>query len=238
MLNKGGTQACHHLLLKHVKELSPKDHDPYPWTVQQFLDTKKQEIIKSNMSKKKFKILFPDHGDTVLTTWDLSLFCTVLTLYCDLKSSMRVDVDQLRKRRNELCHMNEPNISVSEYEDKLDNIQVTISRLVEKLDDLNVKREICNVIKNLESATLSLDETLKEMHAFYMMEMDIREKLDHGMLRMYFMLHIPILQFDILHIVLRDKAYAVPCRCVMNFFTQLYELLGSYLSVISYIPLF
>ncbi|XP_060559977.1 uncharacterized protein LOC132720018 [Ruditapes philippinarum] len=179
MLNQGGPQACHHLLLKRVKELSPKDHDPYPWTIQQFLDTKKQTIIKSKLSKDKFKILFPNDGDTVLTNWDLALYCTVLTLYCDLKPIIRLDVEQLRNLRNELCHMNEPNISVSDYKDKLEMIQVIICRLVKKIDEHNVKIEIENVIKSLESATLSLDETLKEMHAFYMMEMDIREKLDH-----------------------------------------------------------
>ena len=175
MLNKGGTKACHHLFLKRVKELSPIDHQPYPWTIQHFL-VSKRETMKKEMSKDKLSVLFPKTGDTDLSKWDLSLFCSVLTKYCDLKNLLRLDVERFRSLRNDLCHMNEPNISNDEFRDHVETIQVITSRVV---DDQNVKMEIEDTMRTLENGPLALDETLKEMRTFYLMEMEIQEKLEH-----------------------------------------------------------
>ena len=180
MLIKGGTKACHHLLLKRIKELSPKDHQPYPWTVQQFLEAQKKTIKKSKISKDKLNILFPVTGDTDLSKWDLSLYCTVLLLYCQLPYVVYLDIKQFQTLRNNLCHMNEPTVTDSEFKDKLETIKVIIDRIVEKTDDPNVKTEMENIKESLETEPLSLGESHKEMHKFYSMEMDIREKLEHG----------------------------------------------------------
>jgi hypothetical protein len=77
--------------------------------------------------------------------------------------------------------MNDAEITNTEFKNKIEMIQVIIGRILEKLDDKDLKLEVDNIIKNLESEPLSLDETLKEMRKFYLMEMEVREKLDHGM---------------------------------------------------------
>ncbi|XP_060559973.1 uncharacterized protein LOC132720014 [Ruditapes philippinarum] len=179
MLSKGGTKACHNLLLKRVDELKPKDFQPNAWTLKTFLESKKQIIIKSKLSKEKWKVLFPKTGDTVLSNWDLSLFCQVLSSYCGLTGIDLLDIKQLRTIRNDLCHMNDAEITNTEFKNKIEMIQVIIGRILEKLDDKDLKLEVDNIIKNLESEPLSLGETLKEMRKFYLMEMEVREKLDH-----------------------------------------------------------
>jgi hypothetical protein len=180
MLSKGGSKACHHLLLKRVEDLKPRDTKPNEWTLTSFLNSKKQIIMKSNLSKRKQNILFPETGDTVLLNWDLSLYCHVLTSYCDLPNLDRLDVENLRKIRNELCHMNDPETTNLELENIFGKVQVIIGRILEKLDDKDLKLQVDTIIKKLEKESLSLDETLKEMRKFYLMEMDIHEKIDHG----------------------------------------------------------
>ncbi|XP_053374043.1 uncharacterized protein LOC123530935 [Mercenaria mercenaria] len=179
MLNKGGTKACHLLLLKRVEELTPSDHQPYPWTVHEFLQSKKKEMLKSHISKEKMQVLFPRTGITDLPKWDLSLFCTVLTTYCELKQLARLDVERLRTLRNELCHMNEPHIDDVKYKDYFETIQVIVTRILENNNDNETKESIEKVLNDIHEGPLSLVETLKEMHTFYSMEMDIREKLEY-----------------------------------------------------------
>ncbi|XP_060561896.1 uncharacterized protein LOC132721592 [Ruditapes philippinarum] len=178
MLSKGGTKACQYFLLKRVKEM-PRDSKQNEWTLASFLNSKKQIIIKSKLSKKKYKVLFPNTGDTVLSNWDLSLPCQVLISYCGLDEFDRLDIENLRKIRNGLCHMNDAEITNLEFESKFKVVQVFVGRILEKLDDNDLKLEVDTIIKELESGSLSLNDTLDEMRKFYLMEMDIHEKLDH-----------------------------------------------------------
>ncbi|XP_060562365.1 uncharacterized protein LOC132721990 [Ruditapes philippinarum] len=179
MLSKGGTKACHHLLLKRVEDLKPRDPQPNEWTLASFLNSKKQMIITSNLSKEKYKVLFPNTGATVLSNWDLSLYCHVLTSYCDLTSLDWLDIENLRTIRNDLCHMNDAEITDQKFESYCVTIQVIIGRILEKLDANDLKLELDTIINNLKSGPLSIDESLKEMRKFYLMELDIREQLEH-----------------------------------------------------------
>ncbi|XP_045170223.2 uncharacterized protein LOC123532728 [Mercenaria mercenaria] len=178
VLMKAGTKACHCLLLKRVKDLSPADHEPFPWTVDDFLLSKKKKIRNAKLGKEKDRILFPADSKTNLSKWDLSLFCFVLIECCKLPKLICLDVERLRTLRNELCHVHEPTVNDEVYTDYLTTITVIIRRIIDETDDECMKCEIKRIVNVTEKEPLSLEETLRDMHAFYSMERNIREKLD------------------------------------------------------------
>ncbi|XP_053373245.1 uncharacterized protein LOC123531839 isoform X2 [Mercenaria mercenaria] len=176
MLIKAGTKANCAFLEKRVQDLSP---DPTsPWSLDDFLKTKQKDIQKSKLSKEKYRVLFPANGATDIKKWDLSLLCHILVQYCHLNTLERLDVEQFRNVRNELCHVHEPNIDDDKFKNDVELIEVITTRILEKVDNTIVTDEVKDIINEMKEGPLSIVETVRTMHIFYSMERDIREKLD------------------------------------------------------------
>lgn len=175
---KAGTKAACSLLLKRVKDICPEDYEPFPWSLDDFLLSRKKKILKLKIGRDKIQVLFPNGKETNLSKWDLSLVCCILTQFCELPSLLRLDVERLRTIRNELCHVNEPTVDNNKFTDYLKTIKVVIERIVEESEEECIKCEVQRIVRDIEKEPLCLEETLREMHKFYSMERDIREKLD------------------------------------------------------------
>lgn len=178
LLSKAGTKACRTLLLQRVKDLCPEDHEPFPWSLDDFLRSIRHKIVRAKLGKEKIRVLFPGGKRTESLKWDLSLLCCILTRYCELSSLTLIDVEKLGSLRNELCHVPEPTVDDNRYKDYLEMIKVIVGRIMEQTNDESTKSEVRRIILDVEKKALSLEDTLREMHKFYAMESDIREKLD------------------------------------------------------------
>ncbi|XP_053391002.1 uncharacterized protein LOC128553841 [Mercenaria mercenaria] len=177
MLVRGGTKITRALLEKRIKDLTPQNHEPDPWTIDQFLNANKQKIIGTQTGRAKERMLFPGTTCTNVEDWDLYMFCFVLIDICGVFRTVRMDVDQLRKIRNKLCHLNEPSINSEKYEHYVDKIEVIFDRLLAELNDRHLMIAIAEILKAAKEEPLSFKETLIVVHKFFSMDAETREIL-------------------------------------------------------------
>ncbi|XP_053398678.1 deoxynucleoside triphosphate triphosphohydrolase SAMHD1-like [Mercenaria mercenaria] len=158
-----GLRITKELFLKRVRDITPEGHDPFPWTVDDFLYTNREKIIKHKLGEKLKQYLFPGHSkSTNLERLDLNTFCFLLIHFCGLEIRVRQDINRLRKLRNKLVHLGDGDIDEYTYETDLDRIRGIISRCSNELNNPELAVELENVIKEIENVQLADFEKARE----------------------------------------------------------------------------
>jgi hypothetical protein len=179
MLMKGGTKISKALFEKCVKDQTPEEHIPHPWTLDHFLNDNKKKILDTQTGNAKKKILFPAAGGTRthVEEWDLYMYCFFLIEICGIKRNVRMDIEQLRKMRNKICHRNEPKIDRKKYDRKVDKLEVIYERLLKEICDEELTNEVNRILKSSKEDPLSCREIILVMHEFYKTDLETREIL-------------------------------------------------------------
>lgn len=186
MLMKGGTKITRRLFEKRVVQLTPNNHTPSPWTVDDFLLVNKEKILKFKDGRNKERIFFPGVTDkTNLHHWDLSMFCFILLESADVSREVCMDIEKLRKLRNKLCHLSEPSLEMDTYNNYLDKIEIIFERILKVIGETTLENEINDMLKSIKEGPLSIDDALRQMKSFYMMEEETKKILSAHSKGMY-----------------------------------------------------
>ncbi|XP_060603831.1 deoxynucleoside triphosphate triphosphohydrolase SAMHD1-like [Ruditapes philippinarum] len=140
-----GFRITKELFDKRVKDLTPPGHDPSPWTVDDFLHKEMDIILKHDLGKDLKKTLFPGFKiPTDTEAWDLNTFCFLLIHFCKLRKNVKHDINLLRKLRNDLVHIAEKEMDLSDdtYKTSLDLIENIIKRCSQALGTPELEDEL------------------------------------------------------------------------------------------------
>ncbi|XP_053391578.1 uncharacterized protein LOC128554332 isoform X2 [Mercenaria mercenaria] len=155
-VHRCGFRITKELFLKRVHDITPEGHDPFPWTVDDFLYTNREKILKHKLGEKLKQTLFPGHSkSTDLDRWDLNTFCFLLIHFCGLEERVNQDITFFRKLRNKLVHLGDGDIDEHAYEVYLDRIEGIISRCSNELNNPELEAELKNVLKEIENVQLA-----------------------------------------------------------------------------------
>lgn len=164
----GGTKLTRAMFQYYVQKSSPSDQDP--WTIDDFLHKNQRNILSTMTGKAKEHVFFPGfRKSTNLKNWDLQMYCFVLTELFSLSNEVRQDIKNLKQLRNKICHLSEPVISDESYDLYIDIIKGVVERCTQEIDDKDLKNEISQYIKAVESGTTDLSDAegkLKEWYNF------------------------------------------------------------------------
>ncbi|XP_053398673.1 uncharacterized protein LOC128556872 [Mercenaria mercenaria] len=162
-----GLKITKELFLKNVQDITPVGHDPFPWTVDDFLFQNKREIIKHRKDLKQ--ILFPAFGKrTNLGDWDISTFCFLLIKICKLEGNSRQGIQNLRNVRNRLIHFGEGDIDDQLYKRFIGMIEEIIDRCSEEIGNPALTKELRAVLNETEAVeTAEIEEEEKKLREWY-----------------------------------------------------------------------
>lgn len=168
------------VLLKRVSDLTPENHDPHPWTLDHFLDKKRDIISKSKTGKEKMHTYFPGcNKPTDLSLWDLQMICFILSLMFDEREQDSLGISKLRQLRNKLCHQPNPVLTNDEYEHYMAVLQNILKDQHDFIKDKIFEEEIRRDLENLKKRNDGSASFIKYLHQWYMREREVEERLSH-----------------------------------------------------------
>lgn len=166
------------VLLKRVRDLTPENHEPNPWTLDHFLDKNRSDISKNKKGKKKMHIYLPGWGkETDLSLWDLQMFCFILSLMFSQKDQNRLGIVTLEQLRNTLCHKRDPKLINGEYEHYMDVVQNGLAAQFDFIGDEDFKKECEQEFESIKKGTVTFDTALVVLHQWYVKEREVEERL-------------------------------------------------------------
>ncbi|XP_060597033.1 uncharacterized protein LOC132750955 [Ruditapes philippinarum] len=178
MLMNGGTKISKALFEKCMKVQTPENHIPHPWSLDDFLRANETKILGTETGKAKKKIIFSAQGvSSQVEEWDLYMYCFFLIEIVDVECRVRMDIKQLRKIRNKICHLNEPKIGIEKYNRTVDKLGVIYERLLKEICDEELTIEVNRIIKASKEDPLSTKEIIFTLHKFYKTDLETREIL-------------------------------------------------------------
>ncbi|XP_053391889.1 uncharacterized protein LOC128554629 [Mercenaria mercenaria] len=178
ILVKVGTPVAKKVFEKRVKDLTPTNHNPSPWTVDEFLLANKPKIKLLKLHSHMWSKIFPVQSHKVkLQQWDLALLCTILTECCDLRPDIRLDICQLRKSRNNFFHMSEPSIDDHKYQHYLTKLKVIFDRCLKEINDDAFTTEMNKMFEDLEQGQFSQVDAEEVMKKLQSMQEETNERL-------------------------------------------------------------
>ncbi|XP_053406936.1 uncharacterized protein LOC128559426 [Mercenaria mercenaria] len=160
-----GTPVARTLFENRVKDLTPPGHDPFPWTVDEFLLENKPKIRA--MLRNKHSQILPDNLQSVkLENWDLAQLCRILLECCELQPDIKHFIQHLLKLRNKLFHMSEPTADDTKYNNYLCKLKAIICSCLKEINDEVFSEKINKMVADLEQGyfTGEVMEQLKSMH--------------------------------------------------------------------------
>ncbi|XP_053406940.1 uncharacterized protein LOC123546648 [Mercenaria mercenaria] len=177
ILVKVGTPVARAVFEKRVKDLTPPNHDPSPWTVDDFLSENKPKIRSMKLKSQMWSKMFPVQSHVIrLEQWDLALLCRILTECCDLRPDIRLDIYQLRKLRNKLFHMSEPSIDDHKYQHYLAKLKVSFDRCLKETNDDVFTTEMDKMFEDLEHGQFSQVDAEEVMEMLQFMQEETNER--------------------------------------------------------------
>jgi len=176
------TKVLEAMMIKRVEELTPANHTPSPWTLDDFLKSKKPKILDGITRKEIRNKLFPA-GDfkTNLSHWDVSMICQVLSFLFDKTSPTMLDINCLKSIRNNICHSLDAVLDMESYEHYRAVIMGVLERLFTYTDDKELEQTVRSSLKDINdgsSFTLSETEVRRCIYLWYTSERAIEQKLD------------------------------------------------------------
>ncbi|XP_053398679.1 deoxynucleoside triphosphate triphosphohydrolase SAMHD1-like isoform X2 [Mercenaria mercenaria] len=173
VLHRCGRRITKELFLKRVQDLTPEGHEPFPWTVDQFLEANRETILKCRQGKDLKRKLFPGYArQTNVDYWDLTTFCFLLFNVCDLRPAVRQDINCLRQLRNKLVHLGGGDVTDQKYQTYLDTMKGVLNRCTNELDKPELMAELENVIaESMQTVQVAdVEEDEEELKQWYMEE--------------------------------------------------------------------
>lgn len=176
------TEVLERLMIKRIEELTPAGRTPSPWTLDDYLRSKKSDILATPIGKnKKFTFFPPPPLPTKLAEWDISMLCCILSILFETHSSERGDIESLRRIRNTLCHTRDTVLSLRDYNHYKAVVMTVLDHLLEYIDDEALKEDVTGAIERIDQgsvATIDRDEMMRFIHFWYGFEREMEERLD------------------------------------------------------------
>ncbi|XP_052759768.1 uncharacterized protein LOC128202731 isoform X3 [Mya arenaria] len=153
-----GRRVLLHLLQRRVGELTPKDHQHQPWSLDEFLNHNMADMLISiGSDRSKKDVLYPFKQDTDLTKWDIPLFVFVLLNVCELDDSdslhrqLKHDIFNLRNLRNRMLHKGTPTLDEPIYCKYFGRIVGAVQRICDYMQEPNLKECLLKELDKYES---------------------------------------------------------------------------------------
>lgn len=162
ILCKCGKEITRAVFQKEVQNSTPDNHEPFPWTVDHFLDHKREDILKHEYGRLNRSKLFPGYAKAAkFDEWDITLLCFLLLKICSLHSKLSQDIECLRQLRNKLVHRGgEIGIPDKEYDTYMERINGVITRCSQEIGNTALCDDMQQYISQVE--TLNIEDVTKE----------------------------------------------------------------------------